>query len=222
MTVDYDKLKVQLEPPTEELYDFISKYFDTYLDKDCFINRNDLTIATLKEDDKLIGVILLKDESNVQKVKIVYTVIDEKYRGLNLNKYLLDFTYNFAKEINYKCLVAHIRESNQPSIKSFLKYGFKINNKVNKTYSDTKEKKIRVFKKIRYNSMLLTVQLERKLNGVIGKEVKMDNIHIGKVVKYDTETGEATIEIFAEKSIDMAWKLNKGHDIGVSSRKIEE
>lgn len=147
MTVDYDKLKVQLEPPTEELYDFISKYFDTYLDKDCFMNRNDLTIATLKEDDKLLGVILLKDESNVQKVKIVYTVIDEKYRGLNLNKYLLDFTYNFAKEINYKCLIAHIRESNQPSIKSFLKYGFKINNKVNKTYSDTKEKKIRVFKK---------------------------------------------------------------------------
>ena len=222
MTVDYNKLTVQLEPPTEELYNFISSYFNTYLDKDCFINRNDLTIATLKEDDKLLGVILLKNEKEVQKIKIVYTVIDEKYRGLNLNKYLLDFTYNFAKEINYKCLIAHIRESNQPSIKSFIKYGFKINNKVNKTYSDTKEKKIRVFKKIRYNSMLLTVQLERYLNDVVDKEVKMDNIVIGKITKYDTITGEAIVEIFAEKSIDMAWKLNKGHDIGVSSRKIEE
>ncbi|MFA5586616.1 MAG: GNAT family N-acetyltransferase [Saccharofermentanales bacterium] len=216
MTVDYNKLTVQLEPPTEELYNFISSYFNTYLDKDCFINRNDLTIATLKEDDKLLGVILLKNEKEVQKIKIVYTVIDEKYRGLNLNKYLLDFTYNFAKDINYKCLIAHIRESNQPSIKSFIKYGFKINNKVNKTYSDTKEKKIRVFKKIRYNSMLLTVQLERKLNDVINKEVKMDSIVIGKVVKYDTITGEAIVEIFAEKSIDMAWKTP--NNIGISSR----
>jgi ribosomal protein S18 acetylase RimI-like enzyme len=213
MTVDYNKLKVQLESPTEELYNFISRHFDTYLDKDCFINRNDLTIATLKEDSKLIGAILLKDETNVQKVKIVYTVIDENYRGLNLNKYLLDFTYDFAKEINYKCLVAHIRESNQPSIKSFIKHGFKINKKVDKIYSDTKEKKIRVFKKIRYNSMI-----ERNLNNVVNTDVKLGDNVIGKVVEYDINNGEAKIEIMAEKSIEMVWKHLNDNNIGVSSR----
>lgn len=80
--------------------------------------------------------------------RIVFTLVDEKYRGQGHNQTMLDFVFEHSKknkDIRY--MVASIRESNIPSIKSFMKNGYVQSDIEMKPYKNG-EKKIRVIKYI--------------------------------------------------------------------------
>ena len=66
----------------------------------------------------------------------------------------------------------------------------------------------------------MTVQLEKQLPNLVGKNVNVKETVVGKVTEYDIETGLATVEIDDDsylKSIGIA-----GHHIGISSRSKSE
>lgn len=83
--------------------------------------------------------------------RVVFTLVDEDYRGQGRNQELLDFVYDYAKKQNdVRYIIANIRESNTPSLKSFEKNGYKISKIKTKSYKNG-EKKIRVVKFIKKN-----------------------------------------------------------------------
>lgn len=83
--------------------------------------------------------------------RVVFTLVDEDYRGQGRNQELLDFVYDYAKKQNdVRYIIANIRESNTPSLKSFEKNGYKISKIKSKPYKNG-EKKIRVVKFIKKN-----------------------------------------------------------------------
>lgn len=78
--------------------------------------------------------------------RVIFTLVDQYYRGKGYNQILLDFVYEKAIEHgNTKKILASIRESNIPSLKSFERNGYKISGLRSTPYKNG-EKKIRVYK----------------------------------------------------------------------------
>lgn len=142
---------VQFENRTNEHYEFISNYFKPYMSLEEFLTVDYLKVVVMRINNEIVGLTLLVTyNKKVSKVKIVYTIIKKEYRNKGLNQELLNFVFNYAKDIRYEYVIANIRESNKSSLNSFLKYGFVISRK--KGVYESGEKKIRVFKKINYDS----------------------------------------------------------------------
>lgn len=173
METYYDKYIVKeprIEIKSKECYNFITRFFDSYIKYDDFIKREDIFIIVNRNNiGDIVGLSLIR-ETNTQTTKkvgekqkddsekivdknliyrIVFTIIDENYRKRGYNQDLLNFIYQYAKNKgNVKKIIANIRKSNISSINSFLKNGYKISKKITKPYKNG-EKKIRVFKYIK-------------------------------------------------------------------------
>lgn len=65
--------------------------------------------------------------------------------------------------------------------------------------------------------MKMTVQLEKHLPNLVGKNVNVKEKVVGKVTEYDTETGLASVEIDDDSYSKIGWNPIAGH-IGISSR----
>ena len=171
--------KPKIEEKSKQHYDFIKKQFDVaYLSYKEFMERDDLFVVVIRNGNSMIVAMCLvrstpmeerkaippketEDKTKPPKIeyetldfsihRIVFTLVDAYYRGKGYNQELLNFVYDNAKEIgDVRYLVANIRESNKPSINSFMKNGFKISKRIPKPYSNG-EKKIRVVKFIKKN-----------------------------------------------------------------------
>ena len=70
--------------------------------------------------------------------------------------------------------------------------------------------------------MKMTVQLEKQLPNIIGKNVNVKETVVGKVTEYDIETGLATVEIDDDSYSKIGWNPIAGHNIGISSRAKSE
>ena len=66
--------------------------------------------------------------------------------------------------------------------------------------------------------MKMTVQLEKQLPNLVGKNVNVKEAVVGKVTEYDIETGLATVEIDDDSYSKIGWNPIAGHHIGISSR----
>ncbi len=66
--------------------------------------------------------------------------------------------------------------------------------------------------------MKMTVQLEKQLPNLVGKNVNVKETVVGKVTEYDIETGLATVEIDDDSYSKIGWNPMAGHHIGISSR----
>lgn len=64
----------------------------------------------------------------------------------------------------------------------------------------------------------MTVQLEKNLLNLVGKNVNVKETVVGKVIEYDNETGLATVEIDDGSYSKIGWNPIAGHNIGISSR----
>lgn len=144
----------RIEQKTKEHFDFMSKYFKMYFTLGDFLKRKDLFVVVIRDDDSNIVALTLVREtwmkvpegySTFSVLRVVFTIVDEDYRGHGLNQILLDFVYDYGKENGAKYIVANIRESNVVSIRSFMKNGFSLSNIKTKPYKNG-EKKVRVVK----------------------------------------------------------------------------
>ena len=124
-----------------------------------FNNINDLPRKAKKKEKKSYNgllIDLMKPTTNRYKIgrkylitrynvhRVIFTLVDILYRGFGYNQQLLDFVYKRSKEQeNVRYIVASIREENTPSIKSFLKNGYKISKRETKPYKNG-DNKIRV------------------------------------------------------------------------------
>ena len=70
--------------------------------------------------------------------------------------------------------------------------------------------------------MKMTVQLEKQLPNLVGKNVNVKETIVGKVTEYDIETGLATVEIDDDSYSKIGWDPIAGHHIGISSRSKSE
>jgi hypothetical protein len=70
--------------------------------------------------------------------------------------------------------------------------------------------------------MKMTVQLEKQLVNIVGKNVNVKETVVGKVTEYDMETGLATVEIDDDSYSKIGWNPISGHNIGISSRDKSE
>ncbi len=70
--------------------------------------------------------------------------------------------------------------------------------------------------------MKMTVQLEKQLPNVIGKNVNAKETVVGKVTEYDMETGLVTVEVDDDSYSKIGWNPIAGHNIGISSRAKSE
>lgn len=66
--------------------------------------------------------------------------------------------------------------------------------------------------------MKMTVQLENQLPNLIGKNVIVKEMIVGKVTEYDIETGLVTVEIDDDSCSKIGFSPIAGHIIGISSR----
>ena len=156
-----------IEAKTKEHFDFMSKYFKTYFTLKEFLARKDFFVVVIRDEESgdIVALTLVRETpmkvpvaGSKKKTKyitfsvlrVVYTVVDEEYRGQGLNQVLLDFVYEYGKENGAKYIVANIRKSNTSSIRSFVKNGFRISKLKPKPYK-TGEEKIRVVKFIKKN-----------------------------------------------------------------------
>jgi len=99
--------------------------------------------------------------NRVHVYRVVFTLIDEYYRGNGYNQILLNFVYEKAAEHgNVKKILASIRESNIPSLKSFEKNGYSISKLKQKPYKNGEEK-IRVYKFV-FRKMVIQPLLQKQ------------------------------------------------------------
>jgi ribosomal protein S18 acetylase RimI-like enzyme len=119
---------------------------------------------------RIINYNWLKPEYKINKChvyRVIFTLVDRYFRGKGYNQMLLDFVYNKAiQHENVKKILASIRESNKPSLKSFLKNGYQISKLKTNPYKNG-EKKIRVYKFVfRKMNIKIPQQLENQYQGV--------------------------------------------------------
>ena len=140
-------MEVLVENKCEEHYNLLNKYFNVYLDLEKFLKKDKyISFCIRNENNELIGISLVNSfftPKGKNIYRVIYTVINEKYRGKGYNSLLLNSVYEYAKNNKIKYIIAHIRESNKSSYNSFIKNGYRLSNVPVEPYKNN-EKKIRV------------------------------------------------------------------------------
>lgn len=129
---------------SKESYDFISKYLHL-IPFDDYISNDNLYQVCCYHLGELIGVRIFRMKDS--KIHLNYSAVDERFRGKGINSLLFDQVLKVAKSNGVQVITSNVRQSNKSSLKSLLKSGFQINDKVEMYYPDG-EKKIPLFYKL--------------------------------------------------------------------------
>ena len=70
--------------------------------------------------------------------------------------------------------------------------------------------------------MKMTVQLKKHLPNVVGINVSVKEIVVGKIIEYNIDTGMTTIEIDDDAYSKIGWNPIVGNNIGIISRDKSE
>ena len=129
---------------SEDSWNFISKFINVIPLEDYLNNINLYQVCAL-DGDKLVGLRIFRMKDG--KIHLNYSAVDPDYRNKGLNQKMFEKILEIAKKQGVSLITSNVRQSNSKSIKSLLKSGFSINDKVEMFYPDG-EKKIPLYYKI--------------------------------------------------------------------------
>ena len=135
---------VRLIDKDQTTYDFISSYLNVVSYDDYIVNDNLYQVGCFS-DGELVGLSIFKMVGD--KIHLNYSVVSEDYRGGGLNIEMFKKIEEIGRSNGVSLITSNVRESNVSSLKSLLKCGFSINDRVDLRYPDG-ERKIALYKKL--------------------------------------------------------------------------
>jgi len=125
-------------------YDFISSYLNVISYRDYIVNDNLYQVGCFINGE-LLGLSIFKMVGD--KIHLNYSVVSEGYRGGGLNVEMFKKIEEIGRSNGVSMITSNVREGNVSSLKSLLKCGFVINDRVDLRYPDG-ERKIALYKKL--------------------------------------------------------------------------
>jgi len=135
---------VRLIDKDQTTYDFISSYLNVISYDDYIVNDNLYQVGCFINGE-LLGLSIFKMVGD--KIHLNYSVVSEDYRGGGLNIEMFKKIEEIGRSNGVSMITSNVREGNVSSLKSLLKCGFSINDKVDLRYPDG-ERKIALYKKL--------------------------------------------------------------------------
>ena len=135
---------VRLIDKDQTTYDFISSYLNVISYDDYIVNDNLYQVGYFINDE-LVGLRIFRMLDG--KIHLNYSVVSEDYRGGGLNVEMFKKIEEIGRSNVVSLITSNVRESNVSSLKSLLKCGFSINDRVDLRYPDG-ERKIALYKRL--------------------------------------------------------------------------
>ena len=132
-----DNIEIVQCDKSRESYDFVAKHWDI-LDFDSYINNENLYQICAYDNDKLVGVSIFRMKDG--KIHMNYSSVDETYRNQGINKKMKLKIIEIGRENGCTVITSNVRQSNLSSLKSQQVVGFKVNDRVDLTYTDGEKK----------------------------------------------------------------------------------
>jgi ribosomal protein S18 acetylase RimI-like enzyme len=125
-------------------YDFIKSYLNVISYEDYIVNDNLYQVGCFS-DGGLVGLMIFRMVGD--KIHLNYTAVLDEFRGGGINGMMLSEIEKIGVDNGVSMITSNVRESNVSSLRSLLKCGFSINDRVDLRYPDG-ERKIALYKKL--------------------------------------------------------------------------
>ncbi len=135
---------VRLLDKDQTTYDFISSYLDVISYRDYITNQNLYQVGYFINDE-LVGLRIFRMLDG--KIHLNYSAVSDKFRGSGINSIMYLEIEKIGRSNGVSLITSNVRESNVSSLKSLLKCGFSINDRVDLRYPDG-ERKISLYKRL--------------------------------------------------------------------------
>lgn len=135
---------VRLLDKDQTTYDFISSYLDVISYRDYITNQNLYQVGYFINDE-LVGLRIFRMLDG--KIHLNYSAVSDKFRGSGINSIMYLEIEKIGRYNGVSLITSNVRESNVSSLKSLLKCGFSINDRVDLRYPDG-ERKIALYKRL--------------------------------------------------------------------------
>ncbi len=135
---------VRLIDKDQTTYDFISSYLDVISYRDYITNQNLYQVGYFVNDE-LVGLRIFRMLDG--KIHLNYSAVSDKFRGSGINSIMYLEIEKIGRSNGVSLITSNVRESNVSSLKSLLKCGFSINDRVDLRYPDG-ERKIALYKRL--------------------------------------------------------------------------
>lgn len=124
-------------------YDFIKSYLNVISYEDYIVNENLYQVGCFSGGE-LVGLMIFRMGD---KIHLNYTAVLDEFRGVGINGMMLSEIEKIGVDNGVSMITSNIRKRNVSSLRSLLKCGFSINDRVDLRYPDG-ERKIALYKKI--------------------------------------------------------------------------
>jgi ribosomal protein S18 acetylase RimI-like enzyme len=135
---------VRLIDKDQTTYDFISSYLNVISYDDYIVNDNLYQVGCFINDE-LVGLRIFRMLDG--KIHLNYSAVSDKFRGSGINSIMYLEIEKIGRSNGVSLITSNVRESNVSSLKSLLKCGFSINDRVDLMYPDG-ERKIALYKRL--------------------------------------------------------------------------
>ena len=141
---DSTSLIVKLIDKDLTTYNFIKSYLNVISYEDYIVNENLYQVGCFSGDE-LIGLMIFRMVGD--KIHLNYTAVLDEFRGLGINGMMLSEIEKIGVDNGVSMITSNVREGNVSSLRSLLKCGFSINDRVDLRYPDG-ERKVALYKKL--------------------------------------------------------------------------
>lgn len=124
-------------------YNFIKSYLNVISYEDYIVNENLYQVGCFSGE--LIGLMIFRMVGD--KIHLNYTAVLDEFRGLGINGMMLSEIEKIGVDNGVSMITSNVREGNVSSLRSLLKCGFSINDRVDLRYPDG-ERKVALYKKL--------------------------------------------------------------------------
>ena len=125
-------------------YDFIKSYLNVISYEDYIVNDNLYQVGCFSGGE-LVGLMIFRMRGD--KIHLNYTAVLDEFRGVGINGMMLSEIEKIGVDNGVSMITSNVREGNVSSLRSLLKCGFSINDRVDLRYPDG-EIKIALYKKL--------------------------------------------------------------------------
>ena len=125
-------------------YDFISSYLNVISYEDYIVNENLYQVGCFSGGE-LVGLSIFRMVGD--KIHLNYSAVLDEFRGGGINSMMFSEIEKIGKSNGVSMITSNVRESNVSSLRSLLKCGFSVNDRVDLRYPDG-ERKISLYKKL--------------------------------------------------------------------------
>ena len=143
--VTRDNLSFIITPKQVPLYTkkFVDTLFEDWIDNPVAYGMFD--------EDKLVGVVELGDESYASRLRVQELWVEESYRRKGIGHMLMDKAMEYAKNHKYQRVILETQNVNYPAMCFYQKYGFTLIGLTTTEYDDKEEFKGEVRFEMGYN-----------------------------------------------------------------------